>query len=109
MNHCAVMQHKKGTKEISKRVGWMLFILFFLFRLSYTQTLTVTDSLPGRVTLPNCVRYALSHQPSVKKSLLDEEITERLIKGKLADWYPQVNFNYFIQHYPEVPTSIGVA
>jgi Outer membrane protein len=42
----------------------------------------------------------------VEKSLLNEEITERSIKGKLADWYPQLNFNYNIEHNYQLPTSI---
>jgi outer membrane protein TolC len=33
----------------------------------------------------------------VRQSLLDQEITEKVIRGKLADWYPQINFNYQYQ------------
>ena len=40
------------------------------------------------------------------QSLLDEEITERTIQGKLADWYPQLNFSYYIQHNSQLPVSI---
>ena len=109
MNHCTVIEQKKRIEEITKRAGRMIFILLFFFRPAYTQAHTASDSLSGAVTLQNCVRYALAHQPSVEKSLMDEEITERSIKGKLADWYPQVNFNYYVQHFPEAPTSIGIA
>ena len=84
----------------------MLLALLILFHPDYSQSPAATDSLSGRATLQNCVRYALLHQPSVEKSLLDEEITERSIKGKLADWYPQLNFNYSIQHNSQLPTSI---
>ena len=109
MNHYPVIEQKKRKAEITKRTGRMIFVLLILFYPAYTQTHASSDSLSGAVTLQNCVRYALSHQPLVEKSLMDEEITERSIKGKLADWYPQVNFNYNIQHFPEVPTSIGVS
>ena len=109
MNRYAVIEQEKRIEEITKRAGRMIFILLFFFRPAYTQAHAASDSLSGAVTLQNCVRYALAHQPSVEKSLLDEEITERSIKGKLADWYPQVNFNYYVQHFPEAPTSIGIA
>ncbi|WP_245975259.1 TolC family protein [Deminuibacter soli] len=44
------------------------------------------------------MQYALVHQPIARQSEIDEEITESQIKGRLADWYPQVNFNYSLQH-----------
>ena len=70
------------------------------------QTHSALDSLAGKVTLQSCVHYALTHQPSVEKSLMDEEITEKEIDSKLADWFPQVNFSYNIIHNPQLPTSI---
>lgn len=65
-----------------------------------------TDSLLTSATLQECVRYALAHQPVIRQSLIDEAITDRTVKSKLADWYPQVNLDYNIQHYLELPTSI---
>ncbi len=109
MNQYAVKERKKRIEGFSKRAGSMMFILMSLFHPVYTQTHVASDSISGAATLQNCVHYALAHQPSVEKSLMDEEITERSIQSKLADWYPQVNFNYYIQHFPEVPTSIGIA
>ena len=70
------------------------------------QPQTVSDSLLERSTLQNCIQYALLHQPLIHQSLLDEEITERAIQSNLADWYPQLNFNYNIIHYPQVPVSV---
>lgn len=64
------------------------------------------DSIIIRGTLQNCIRYALSHQPSIRQSLLDESITERAIGTKLADWYPQINFGFNFQHNVQLPTSI---
>ncbi len=63
------------------------------------------DSTLASATLSNCVQYALQRQPLVRQSLIDQEITETLIKGKLADWYPQLGFNFNVQHYFELPTS----
>ncbi len=109
MNHYILKEQKKRIEEITKRAGRVILTLLFFLHPAYSQTRIASDSLSGAATLQNCVRFALSHQPSVEKSLMDEEITERSIKGKLADWYPQVNFSYYIQHFPEVPTSIGNA
>ncbi|MEO6314261.1 MAG: TolC family protein, partial [Chitinophagaceae bacterium] len=80
----------------------VVFLLFFLGR-SYSQT---NDSLLQVATLQNCVQYALKHQPLIQQALLDQEIAERQIRVRLADWYPQVNFNYNIQHNFQVQTSI---
>lgn len=57
-------------------------------------------------TLNNLIQYALANQPVIKQALIDEKITESQIKSRLADWYPQINFNYNYQHNFIVPTSI---
>ena len=49
------------------------------------------DSLLGEANLQNCVQYALKHQPAVNQSLIDEQIADREIKSRLADWLPQLN------------------
>ena len=64
------------------------------------------DSLLTSATLQECIRCAVAHQPVIRQSLLDEAITDRTVKSKLADWYPQINLDYNIQHYMELPTSI---
>jgi outer membrane protein len=79
-----------------------IFVFVFVSR-SFSQT---SDSLLQAASLQNCVQYALKHQPLIQQALLDEEITERQIRIKLADWYPQLNFNYNIQHNFQVQTSI---
>ncbi|MGA7162047.1 MAG: TolC family protein [Bacteroidota bacterium] len=87
-------------------VRLVFFILLSLSYIASAQTHSVADSLPAKVSLQNCVQYALLHQPTVKQASLDEEITERLIQSRLADWYPQLNFTSYIQHYSQLPTSI---
>ncbi|MBC9914044.1 TolC family protein [Chitinophaga varians] len=64
------------------------------------------DSVLTSATLQDCIRYALAHQPVLKQSQIDEAITDRTVKSKLADWYPQINLDYNLQHYMELPTSI---
>lgn len=64
------------------------------------------DSTLANATLPNVIEYALKRQPAVQQSLIDEEITSLQVKSKLADWFPQINFNYLYQHNFQVQTSI---
>lgn len=63
------------------------------------------DTVLTDASLPVCVQYALTHQPLVQQSVLDEAITEKQIRTKLADWYPQLNFAYNYQHNFELPVS----
>jgi outer membrane protein TolC len=85
-----------------KPVG--LFLLSIV--LCIVTTAQVQDSVLTQASLQQCVQYALAHQPTIKQSLIDEEIVETYIKTKLADWYPQINFDYSIQHYFEVQKSV---
>src|SRR5450755_2541427 len=62
-----------------------------------------TDTVLPDATLQACVQYALKHYPLVQQALLDERITDRQIKSRLADWYPQVNFDYSYQYYFQLP------
>jgi len=64
------------------------------------------DSVLQAATLDNVVGYALTHQPAVKQAEVDEEIANKLIKGKLADWYPQINFTYNYYRYLDLQSSI---
>ena len=56
--------------------------------------------------MENCVRYALEHQPQIQQTLIDEQITDREIGSKLADWFPQINFNFNMTHNYQLPVSI---
>lgn len=60
-----------------------------LFLSASAQAPKEVDTLTN-ATLQACVQYALKHYPLVQQALLDEQITDRQIKGKLADWYPQI-------------------
>ncbi|MGN6417286.1 MAG: TolC family protein [Pseudobacter sp.] len=65
-----------------------------------------SDSLLQEATLDNVIRYAIRNQPAVQKALINEAITETTIKGKLADWYPQINAAYNLQHNFKVQTAV---
>ena len=72
----------------------------------YIQAQPKQDTLPGKVNLQQAVDYSLAHQPAIQQSLVDEEITEANIRSRLADWYPQLNFNYSLQRNFVVQTAI---
>ncbi|HEY2727714.1 MAG TPA: TolC family protein [Parafilimonas sp.] len=62
-------------------------------------------------TLQQCVQYALLHEPGFQQSLIDQQIVNAEIKTRLADWYPQVNLDYTVQHYFKTPqfSSTGIS
>jgi len=84
---------------------WIIFIALLLPQVGITQS-TAPDSLLQVATLDKVVEYALIHQPAVQQAELDKEITNKLIKGKLADWYPQINFNYSYQRFLDLQKTV---
>ena len=86
----------------SKAYKMILAILLFPSLLSAQRY--KGDSLLQNPTLENCIRYAIAHNPDLQNAKLNEEITETIIKSKLADWYPQLNLNYNLQHNFQLQT-----
>jgi outer membrane protein TolC len=70
----------------------------------YSQT--KNDSLPSSVNLQQAVDFSITHQPIVQQSVVDQQITEANIRSRLADWYPQLNFRYNLQHNFVVQTAV---
>lgn len=89
-----------------KLLYWGSFLFLFSAASLYPQGKAVPDSLLLKASLNDCINYALKNQPSIRQSVLNEEIADEQIKGKLADWFPQLNFNYNFQHNYKLPTSI---
>lgn len=85
---------------------WISLATLFLPQMLCAQTTATPDSLVQEATLDKVVQYALEHQPAVQQAQIDEEITNKIIKGKLADWFPQINFNYNYQHFPDLQTAV---
>ena len=86
--------------KILKVIGVILLFPYFV-----TAQQNETDSVIDQATLTNCIHYAINHNPNIKNAKLDEAITETTIKSKLSEWYPQVNFNYNLQHNFELPAA----
>ncbi len=83
----------------------VLFAILLIPLFTRAQTGT-TDSTLQQATLAHVIDYTLSHQPAVKQSAIDEEVTNKVIKGKLADWYPQLNFTYNYQRFFDLQASV---
>ena len=93
---------KRNKKQGYKSCIIALAILIFPYLLSAQQK--PEDSLLQNATIENCIQYAVQHNPNLQNAKINEDITEAIIKSKLADWYPQVNFNYNLQHNFQLPT-----
>jgi outer membrane protein len=102
------MQHKKSV-----------FLLAILLILKIPSVLIAQTSVSEntsdnttntpkleQATLENVIQYAVKNHPQIQQSLIDQRIVENTIKSKLADWYPQINFNYNLQHNFVVQTSV---
>ncbi len=84
----------------------MSMLTLVLVLLNTTLSLGQSGDPLEVATLDKVVEYALAHQPNVQQAQIDEEITDKAIKGKLADWYPQVNFTYNYQRFIDLQASV---
>ena len=88
-----------------RSAGKELFMLLFLFLPHTILAQSNNDSaFLDSATLQDCIQYAIRHNPDLQNAKINEDITETIIKSKLADWYPQVNFIYNLQHNFQLPT-----
>ena len=95
------------SRRLDTLLARALIILVFVMSQLVTDAQTVqNDSSLREATLENVIQYALSHQPAVQQAMIDESITDRAIRGRLADWYPQINFSYQVQHNFQLPTTV---
>lgn len=83
----------------------MRFMFLALVLPLLSQAQIANDSLLASGTLENIIQYALKHQPAVQKSILDEQITKSQVNTRLADWYPQIGYNYNFQHNFQLQTA----
>lgn len=57
-------------------------------------------------SLDNVIQYALQHAPAIQQAQIDQQITNKSIKGRLTEWLPQVNFAYNYQRFIDLQTSV---
>jgi outer membrane protein len=92
---------------MKKTFGFFSFVLSIQLLCAQTNG----DSLLTGATLQECIRYAIEHQPSVKRAQLQEKIAGFTVRSHLADWLPQVGGVYTVQHNFQRGTNVfnGVA
>lgn len=92
------LKNKSVNKTITIFIASLLFSGFL-----YAQK---NDSLPAfqSADLQNCIQYALEHNPDIQNAKINQDVTETIIKSKLSEWYPQINFIYNLQHNFQLPT-----
>jgi outer membrane protein len=96
-----MLRKEQGFKNYRKGMICILFLVI-------SNLLTGQrghDTLPSKVTLSQCITYALANQSLIKQSLLDEDITRRDIRIALSGWYPQLEIDANVQKYFNVPTA----
>lgn len=96
------------TKSPSPRSMFLIFSALLLIT-SGTEVMAqnlATDSTFQTANLDRIVEYALVHQPVVRQAEIDQEIAEKIIKGKLADWFPQINATYNYNRFIQLQQTI---
>jgi len=81
-----------------KRITQLLLIVICSATPVISQSHGEADTLLQPATLEDCIRYAITHQPEIGQSLTNEQIANEEIRSKLADWFPQIDFNLNLQH-----------
>jgi len=85
-------------------IGFLWFLGTILSSGAFAQK--NTDSLAKQAFLDDCIQYALSHQPLIRQSLIDQEVAERTVQSALAAWYPQIAAGYNLVHNLKLPVTL---
>ena len=78
-----------------------LTVLLSLVNLAYAQEATVY-----RLSVKECVQYALSHQKDLKNARVDVQLAEQDVRSYLAAGYPQINSSANAVYNAILPTSL---
>ena len=98
-------QNVPGKEHRFKKYRKGLISILFLAISNLIAGQTAHDTLASKITLSQCITYALANQSLIKQSLLDEDIKKRDIRIALSGWYPQLEFDANLQHYLKVPMA----
>ena len=58
------------------------------------------------LSLPDCISYAMQHQPTLHQTMLGVSIARTQNAVNLSGWLPQVNVSANAIHYFELPTTL---
>jgi outer membrane protein len=84
---------------------YIVCLLALVSGISYNCSAQATDSTITNATLSNCIQFALTHQPAVQQSLINQQITEAQIHGRLSAWYPQIGLGATYQNTFQLPKA----
>jgi len=87
---------------LKKLQFWFVCIHFFIPIVAYSQTQKDTINT---LTLQQCIAYAMSHQPALKQSVIDQALTKTNNHIALSGWLPQAGFNGALEHYYKLPVA----
>jgi outer membrane protein TolC len=89
-----------------KHIKHSIFILAFLYLSiqGFSQRSNLPDSIQS-LTLDQCIAYAMQHQPALRQSLINIDITHLSNQIGLSGWFPQANVSVIGNHYLTLPTS----
>ena len=94
-----------NKRSSSVRYVKSIYIMFLFLISNIVAAQNKQDTLPSKVTISDCINYALTNFPLMKQSLLDEDINKRNIRIALSGWWPQLNSSGSFQHYYQLPVS----
>ena len=79
---------------------WLVCINLFTPFAAYNQPEQESTKV---LTLQQCIAYAMSHQPALKQSVIDESIAKTNNHIALSYWMPQLGLNGTLEHYYQLP------
>jgi outer membrane protein len=97
---------RRSTNQFKTVCQWLMIAYGVFIALPMAAQIQPSDSALNNATLDQVVRYALVHQPALRQAQLDRRIVNMQVMGRLADWYPQLNFVYNYQHNIIVQKSV---
>lgn len=88
-----------------KKLCATLFLLPVGYIYAQTPNATPTPGDTLNMDLVACLKYASTHQPQLRASLVTQQIYEYQVKGALSDWYPQIMGNGELEHFFQTQES----
>lgn len=79
-------------------IKYILCLFLFLDSTLLANAQTGADTAAGNLSLKDCISYALKNEPAIRQAAIDQEIAEKDIQIRLADWLPQLNIGNTLQH-----------
>lgn len=77
----------------------LLYIFLLLLTSKNLKAQNSADTTTRKLTIQQCIDFALRNQPAVKQASIDEQINDRDIRIGLAAWLPQVTSSNSYDRY----------